>query len=78
MTLVQRLQSLTGAKIFMLGVERLGVGQGYKMHIAPMDTPLSDDPVEAATQINVALEAMIRQAPTQYLWGYNRYKQPVG
>ena len=78
MTLVQRLQSLTGAKIFMLGVERLGVGQGYKMHIAPMDTPLSDDPVEAATQINVALEAMIRHAPTQYLWGYNRYKQPVG
>lgn len=77
MTLVQRLQSLTGAKIFVLGVERLGIGKGYKMHIAPMDAPLPEDPVVAATQINIAMEAMIRMAPVQYLWGYNRYKQPV-
>jgi KDO2-lipid IV(A) lauroyltransferase len=77
MTLVQRLQSLTHARIFVLGVERLGIGKGYKMHIAPMNEPLSADPVAAATQINVAMEAMIRKAPAQYLWGYNRYKQPV-
>ena len=77
MTLVQRLQSLTGAKIFVLGVERLGIGKGYKMHIAPMHEPLSEDPLQAATQMNSAMEAMIRLAPTQYLWGYNRYKQPV-
>ena len=77
MTLVQRLQSLTGAKIFVLGVERLGIAKGYRMHINPMDEPLSEDPVEAATQINSAMEAMIRLAPEQYLWGYNRYKQPV-
>ena len=77
MTLVQRLQSLTGAKIFVLGIERLGIGKGYKMHIAPMDELLPDDPVAAATQINKALELMIRKAPAQYLWGYDRYKQPV-
>lgn len=77
MTLVQRLQSLTGAKIFVLGVERLGIAKGYRMHISPMEEPLSEDPVAAATQINVAMEAMIRKAPEQYLWGYNRYKQPV-
>lgn len=77
MTLVQRLQSLTGAKIFVLGIERLGIGKGYKMHIAPMDELLPDDPVAAATQINEALELMIRKAPAQYLWGYDRYKQPV-
>lgn len=77
MTLVQRLQSLTGAKIFVLGVERLGIAKGYRMHIDPMDEPLSEDPVLAATQINSAMEAMIQKAPTQYLWGYNRYKQPV-
>lgn len=77
MTLVQRLQSLTGAKIFVLGVERLGIAKGYRMHINLMDEPLSEDPVEAATQINSAMEAMIRLAPEQYLWGYNRYKQPV-
>ncbi len=77
MTLVQRLQSLTGAKIFVLGIERLGIGKGYQMHISPMDELLSEDPVEAATQINDAMEAMISRAPAQYLWGYNRYKQPV-
>ena len=77
MTLVQRLQSLTGAKIFVLGIERLGIGKGYQMHISPMDELLSEDPVEAATQINGAMEAMISRAPAQYLWGYNRYKQPV-
>jgi KDO2-lipid IV(A) lauroyltransferase len=47
------------------------------MHIAPMHEPLSEDPLQAATQMNSAMEAMIRLAPTQYLWGYNRYKQPV-
>lgn len=77
MTLVQRLQSLTGAKIFVLGIERLGIGKGYQMHISPMDELLSEDPVAAATQINGAMEAMISRAPAQYLWGYNRYKQPV-
>jgi KDO2-lipid IV(A) lauroyltransferase len=77
MTLVQRLQSLTGAKIFVLGVERLGIAKGYRMHISPMDHVLSEDPIQAATQINVAMENMIRMAPEQYLWGYNRYKVPV-
>jgi KDO2-lipid IV(A) lauroyltransferase len=60
-----------------LGIERLGIGKGYQMHISPMDELLSEDPVEAATQINDAMEAMISRAPAQYLWGYNRYKQPV-
>ena len=41
-----------------------------------MTEPLSKDPVEAATQINVEMEAMIRQMPDQYLWGYNRYREP--
>ncbi len=77
MTLVQRLQTLTSAKIFVLGVERLGIAKGYRMHIAPMQETLSLNPTEAATQVNLALEAMIRIAPAQYLWGYNRYKQPV-
>ena len=78
MTLVQRLQSLTGAKIFVLGVERLGVAKGYRMHISPMNQMLSEDPLQAATQINAAMENMIRMAPAQYLWGYDRYKEPVG
>jgi KDO2-lipid IV(A) lauroyltransferase len=28
--------------------------------------------------MNRALEALIRECPGQYLWGYNRYKRPRG
>ncbi|HBT32152.1 MAG TPA: lysophospholipid acyltransferase family protein [Pusillimonas sp.] len=76
MTLVQRLQSLTGATIFILGAERNRIGQGYKMHVKEMTSPLPDNPVEAATVINAEMEGVIRMMPTQYLWGYNRYRQP--
>jgi Kdo2-lipid IVA lauroyltransferase/acyltransferase len=38
--------------------------------------PLSRDPLEAATQINRAMEALVRECPAQYLWSYNRYKSP--
>jgi len=27
-------------------------------------------------QVNSAMEGLVRQCPTQYLWGYERYKQP--
>ncbi|MDY7578047.1 lysophospholipid acyltransferase family protein [Herbaspirillum sp. RTI4] len=77
MTLVQRLQSLSGATIFIIGAERKGIGRGYRLHIHPMPQPLSADPVSAATEINHQMEEMIRRMPTQYLWGYNRYKTPA-
>ena len=31
---------------------------------------------ESAAAVNRAMERLIRQCPQQYLWGYNRYKQP--
>ena len=31
---------------------------------------------ESAAIVNRAMEQLIRQCPQQYLWGYNRYKQP--
>jgi KDO2-lipid IV(A) lauroyltransferase len=27
-------------------------------------------------QVNQVIEAMILQCPSQYIWGYARYKQP--
>ena len=33
-------------------------------------------PESAASLINQSMEQLIRLAPEQYLWGYNRYKQP--
>jgi KDO2-lipid IV(A) lauroyltransferase len=39
---------------------------------------LPEDATQAATRINAAVERLIAVAPTQYLWGYNRYKHPKG
>ena len=33
---------------------------------------------QGARRMNAAIEAAVRKHPEQYLWGYNRYKQPAG
>lgn len=76
MTLVQRLQKLSGATIFILGAKRNGIGQGYTLHYKKLENALPDDLTAAATIINQEMESMIAQMPEQYLWGYNRYKEP--
>jgi KDO2-lipid IV(A) lauroyltransferase len=78
MTLVQRLARAGRAVIFVVSAERLPRAAGYRVVFEPFDEPLSKDPTEAATQINRALETLIRRLPTQYLWAYNRYKVPPG
>ena len=75
-TLVQRLQSLTGAPIYVMAAQRNGIGKGYTVRYQAMKEPLSNDLEIAATQLNRAMEDMIRLMPTQYLWGYNRYRTP--
>ena len=32
----------------------------------------------APRRLNRAIEALVRECPGQYLWGYNRYKTPRG
>lgn len=76
-TLVQRMQTIRNSPVFTVGLERLPKGKGFYFHIEPMDEMLSDNPEIAAAQMNAALESMIRKMPTQYLWGYNRYKTPM-
>ncbi len=75
-TLVQRLQSITGAPIFVMAAQRNGIGKGYTVRYQAMKEPLSDDVETAAAQLNRAMEDMIKLMPTQYLWGYNRYRAP--
>jgi len=78
MTLPARLAAAHGARIVFALCERLPAGRGYRLDLVPFDEPLTGD-VEADTQrLNLALEALIRQCPAQYLWGYNRYKAPAG
>jgi KDO2-lipid IV(A) lauroyltransferase len=76
MTLVQRLQALSGATIFILAAQRNGIGKGYTLRHKELAEPLPHDPEAAAQMINQEMEEMIRTMPEQYLWGYNRYKAP--
>ncbi len=77
MTLAARLTETHAVSLLTWG-ERLPGGRGYRIHFQRPSQPLSGSTVERAQQINVEVERLIRQCPTQYLWGYNRYKRPAG
>lgn len=79
MTLAARLLQQTGATPLLIWGERLPKGRGYVVHVLQAPMVAADLPAEfAAATINQSMEHLIRQAPHQYLWGYNRYKQPRG
>ncbi|GHU10236.1 acyltransferase [Betaproteobacteria bacterium] len=73
MTLAARL-SETGAAVLTVWGERLPQGRGYRLHFQALQHALNGDTLARAQQINHAIEALVRQCPAQYLWGYNRYK----
>jgi KDO2-lipid IV(A) lauroyltransferase len=80
MTLLAKLAQQTGAQVIKTWCERLPAGQGFCMHMRPFDAPEMKDatvsPEVAAAAVNRGVEAMVRHAPGQYLWGYARVKQP--
>ena len=78
MTLLGRLAQSTGATVLYFFGERLPGGTGYHVRIEPMSEPFSEDRTVAARQTNAMVEKLVRMAPAQYLWGYNRYKHPAG
>jgi KDO2-lipid IV(A) lauroyltransferase len=84
MTLAARLVQQTGAAIAVLWCERLPRGLGYVVRALPLPVALpaaasggeaGRDEASAAA-INLAMEVVIRSKPSQYLWGYARYKTP--
>lgn len=75
MTLVGKLAQSSGAAVVMCRCERLPRGEGYALYFEPLSF---DAGASIPVQMNVALEAAIRQCPEQYLWSYNRYKVPRG
>lgn len=77
MTLAARLTETNAVSLMTWG-ERLPHGRGYRIHFELPSQPLSGSTVDRAQQINFEVERLIRQCPAQYLWGYNRYKQPAG
>jgi KDO2-lipid IV(A) lauroyltransferase len=78
MTLSARLAQQTGATVLLLWGERLSWGRGFRLHFRELLHPLADELGEAVAQVNQEMERLIRECPSQYLWGYARYKQPKG
>ena len=76
MTLPARLVQLTAAAVVLAWGERLPGGRGFRVLLHAQDEALAADPVAAAAQVTAAMERLGRAGPTQYLWGYARYKQP--
>ena len=76
MTLGGKFVERPGVASFVAYGERLPRGEGYAVHIRPLPDAR---PGETGMQrLNRAIEALIRECPGQYLWGYNRYKRPRG
>ena len=52
----------------------------YVLRIAPPLAPFpTDDAIADSARVNAAIEAMVREAPSQYLWIHRRFKrQPDG
>ncbi|MCU0764826.1 MAG: lysophospholipid acyltransferase family protein [Burkholderiaceae bacterium] len=78
MTLPARLARQFDAIVLFVYGERLPGGRGYRIHLKRLQEPLTGDAGHDAAVMNRGLEAMIRDCPAQYLWGYNRYKVPAG
>lgn len=78
MTLLSRMAESTQAAVLLFYGERLSWGRGYKVHIRPLSEPFSGDMLQDASLLNRNVEALIAEAPEQYLWSYNRYKVPAG
>ena len=76
MTLAARLAARDNLLCLLAYARRLPGGEGFEIVLRPLPAPL---PGETATRrVNRALEALVRECPGQYLWGYNRYKIPKG
>lgn len=74
MTLAARLAAREDVACFLAYARRLPRGAGYEIVVRPLAEAI---PGETATRrVNRALEALVRECPGQYLWGYNRYKKP--
>jgi KDO2-lipid IV(A) lauroyltransferase len=87
MTMAAKLAHQTGASLVWLRGERLSfrqrlkVGADFIVHARAAAAPFAaavaqGDPTQSAAALNRDMEDLIMQCPQQYLWGYNRYKQP--
>lgn len=73
-TATHQLARLTGAAVVPFFHRR--EGDRYLIRLAPPLEPFPTDDAQADTaRVNAAIEAMVREAPAQYLWLHKRFKR---
>lgn len=79
LTSTHQLARLSGARLVAFAHERRSDG-GYTLRVSPVFAGFpSRDAVADTAQVMLAVEGMVRAAPSQYLWIHRRFKrQPEG
>lgn len=78
MTLAGKLANINNVQTLFFVGERLPHGRGFALHIAPLSGSLNGDKSHDAFIMNENVANWVRRFPQQYLFAYNRYKQPWG
>lgn len=71
-----RLATRTGAKIFIMFAQRLSFGRGFVLHFRPLTDAAvyAEDERTAVGALNLAIENVVREYPSQYWWAYQRFR----
>jgi len=79
-TATHHLARLSGAAVIPFFHRRRDDGHGYVIRLqAPLENFPGTDVVADTARVNAAIEAMVREAPAQYLWVHKRFKsRPPG
>lgn len=76
MTLLPKLAARTNSVVLFTFAERLPAGRGFRVVFMPADAEIDAvDPVVAAAALNRSVERCVRALPTQYQWGYKRFRR---
>ncbi|ALG68254.1 lysophospholipid acyltransferase family protein [Beggiatoa leptomitoformis] len=76
MTLVSRFARKNHSPVIFTYAERLPKGAGFHIHFLPAPVNIaSEDLSLAVNALNQGVESCIRACPSQYQWGYKRFKR---
>lgn len=75
-TLPCKLLQQSGARAFMVFAKRLPGTEGYELIIREPEAAIYDtDLATALAAMNRSIEALIHEAPEQYIWNYKRFRR---
>jgi Kdo2-lipid IVA lauroyltransferase/acyltransferase len=75
-TLSSKLIQQSGAQVFMAFAKRLPAQNGYEIVMQPADQDIyAEDIGTSLAGLNRSIEALIAEAPAQYLWSYKRFRR---